>query len=953
METACNGVSSQDESEEVLGSVTHSQDSDGGIQLRTSARVSKKLRLDSLLTQAQTAGTTSMTLSHEKKDTSKEEERKGDGGCSSGLDVKPRSRRAPELWTPEDKNAFFEALNEYGKDFEAIQNHITLKAKKRGELVTKNKDQARQFYYRMWHKISKHIRFPPEVKKATQELYGLINFGELRKKIGFVTEKNALKLNELVYSGSTQIRIRGKTWRIKTPVCKALRKLNFIEECSEELRLPTRVTVELRPRHNEDWVRVQSQAQNPRVRTILPLHRRLECLLQYLNNRWKPLHIKQRNIALSEAGMNNEKVGEENDSDSEWVLHVGPKPGTHITEPSVRLSEMTTSSKISLLAHEEKFGAAAASVASMLRELQKNCGKSKSSLKRQRTESSSDKTPHLKISEEIAVINQNNNIVNPELRKEPGAYVTDFTAGLLLSPRAENGVHHVENGNVLLQSPVVCNNVSGNLSPVVNVGSGSDSSSPEKKEEPSTETDPPSALPSQQLTNTKCNSTTASVVERATAGWSLPTAGSVRIGDLYLMFGSDAKVNLDYWWQLEEHKTDAAVVPAVETATSPTSTSSSSASSDNSSTTSGAAQSNSLTLALKKLLSIAKLNYAKTKVHCPCGHECGVETTKQGTTRSRPPPKPKAAAEHVPEKINGESTNRIMPVTMDGVFRRPLIAPLPMIHKKPSTETFAAQLDKFRPRYCNRRGRSVRSKPVVVQRILPLLPKTQKPNIYTMVPVAGQNHTFTPIAPAPPSLRPITQYRIQQIQPVKPLVTEVQRITKRDTDNTSTSKNNNNNATVVEENNTEEEKNSAEEKEAEQAAVSPTNFSSLLDDLSLPGSVISRISTPTPSFVGLLTNSDTLQTPSTPSTSPTRILEEEKNQWLNAEVGDFSLSSFLNNLDAIQLKASTLETASEDACLPDVDAQLHCLMSENCTDYTSRIADLSAQIAAGLPTDNK
>lgn len=45
------------------------------------------------------------------------------------------------------------------------------------------------------------------------------------------------------------------------------------------------------------------------------------------------------------------------------------------------------------------------------------------------------------------------------------------------------------------------------------------------------------------------------------------------------------------------------------------------------------------------------------------------------------------------QKLNGESKNRPMPVTMDGVFRRPLIAPLPMIHKKPNTESFAAQLD--------------------------------------------------------------------------------------------------------------------------------------------------------------------------------------------------------------------------------------------------------------------
>ena len=38
---------------------------------------------------------------------------------------------------------------------------------------------------------------------------------------------------------------------------------------------------------------------------------------------------------------------------------------------------------------------------------------------------------------------------------------------------------------------------------------------------------------------------------------------------------------------------------------------------------------------------------------------------------------------------------------------------------------------KFRPRYCNRRGRAVRPKNVVVQRMLPLLPKA--PNGHAMV----------------------------------------------------------------------------------------------------------------------------------------------------------------------------------------------------------------------------
>lgn len=75
-------------------------------------------------------------------------------------EAKPRGRRAHDLWSPEDKNAFYEALNEYGKDFDSIQQHIALKAKKRGEQVIKNRDQARHFYHRTWQKISKHLRFP-------------------------------------------------------------------------------------------------------------------------------------------------------------------------------------------------------------------------------------------------------------------------------------------------------------------------------------------------------------------------------------------------------------------------------------------------------------------------------------------------------------------------------------------------------------------------------------------------------------------------------------------------------------------------------------------------------------------------------------------------------------------------------------------------------------------------
>lgn len=68
--------------------------------------------------------------------------------------------------------------------------------------------------------------FLVDIKKIAQELYALINYGELRKKIGSVSEKNCMKLNELIYTGSLAVRRRGKTIRIRTPMCRALRKLN-------------------------------------------------------------------------------------------------------------------------------------------------------------------------------------------------------------------------------------------------------------------------------------------------------------------------------------------------------------------------------------------------------------------------------------------------------------------------------------------------------------------------------------------------------------------------------------------------------------------------------------------------------------------------------------------------------------------------------------------------------
>ncbi|XP_030893386.1 protein cramped-like [Leptonychotes weddellii] len=83
-------------------------------------------------------------------------------GSSSGeKEEGKKARRQWESWSTEDKNTFFEGLYEHGKDFEAIQNNIALKYKKKGKpaSMVKNKEQVRHFYYRTWHKITKYIDF--------------------------------------------------------------------------------------------------------------------------------------------------------------------------------------------------------------------------------------------------------------------------------------------------------------------------------------------------------------------------------------------------------------------------------------------------------------------------------------------------------------------------------------------------------------------------------------------------------------------------------------------------------------------------------------------------------------------------------------------------------------------------------------------------------------------------
>ncbi|XP_044159719.1 protein cramped-like isoform X1 [Bufo gargarizans] len=197
--------------------------------------------------------------------------------------------------------------------------------------MVKNKEQVRHFYYRTWHKISKYIDFNNVfscgLKKSSQELYGLICYGELRKKIGgCMDDKNAAKLNELIQLGATTVRYKGRNLRIKAPMCRALKKLCdpegktglSDEEDQKPVRLPLKVPIELQPRNNQAWARVQSLAQNPRLRMMVELHRKVSSLIEFLKQKWALQEVRVRK------SLDDHQLADVESQDSKEELYLFP-----------------------------------------------------------------------------------------------------------------------------------------------------------------------------------------------------------------------------------------------------------------------------------------------------------------------------------------------------------------------------------------------------------------------------------------------------------------------------------------------------------------------------------------------------------------------------------------------------------------------------------------------------
>ncbi|XP_045427426.1 protein cramped-like isoform X9 [Pipistrellus kuhlii] len=145
-------------------------------------------------------------------------------------------------------------------------------------------------------------------------------------------DKNATKLNELIQVGATTVRYKGRNLRIKAPMCRALKKLCDPDGLSDEedqkpVRLPLRVPVELQPRNNHAWARVQSLSQNPRLRMIVELHRKVSSLIEFLKQKWELHEVRIRNT-LAERQLQDSFV---EPSQEKVMLHLFPGENCTLT----------------------------------------------------------------------------------------------------------------------------------------------------------------------------------------------------------------------------------------------------------------------------------------------------------------------------------------------------------------------------------------------------------------------------------------------------------------------------------------------------------------------------------------------------------------------------------------------------------------------------------------------
>lgn len=490
-------------------------------------------------------------------------------------------------WTMKEKKCFFDALNEHGRDFEQISRFINLKMKRKNptESDYKTKDHVRQHYYQLFQKASKYLKFSDDVKKLAQELYVLINYGEMKKKLIMSSDKSFLKLRDLVYRGSVTVRVKGKNIKIKTPSCRALKKLNQLEGNNiEDIQLPQRIDVIVRPSNQESWSYVQRLAQNPRIKVSLPLQKRISCLLQTLEQKWRSQDIRLHEKYVVKVIQQNSRqklcneIITQSEEDIKFLkskeprLYFHPPENCKIFRPMIQLNEFLSSYNLCLNSYEVRIGVRKRGEEICMEKNSHLKDISKNASKRIRNDSFSEKINAVKLktdeqnaddlgiifehksndSNDLSDLNKNINNINITKKDSSNVMVKMNNSGdineiekieqpvnseEIKKESTQNDINDTNNKALLTAN--VSNNTSNQSNNNNNCNNVTSSKTSKKSMVCASKT--PKEYSFKPLIN-------EDTLKKIRQGWNVENIGDLTIGDLYLMYGSDSKLIIEYKW---------------------------------------------------------------------------------------------------------------------------------------------------------------------------------------------------------------------------------------------------------------------------------------------------------------------------------------------------------------------------------------------------------------------
>lgn len=812
-------------------------------------------------------------------------------------------------WTNIERNYFFDALNEFGKEFDAIGNYINAKLKRKSstDAAFKTKDQVRQHFYQTFHKICKYIRFSDEVKKPVQELYTLINYGEMRRKLQFITDKHFMKLKHLVYNGHITIRSKGKNIRIKTPPCKALRRLNQVDDSLEDIKLPNKIDVIISPANMESFGRVQTLAQNPRAKATVSLQKKLVNFIKTFQHKWSSKEMK---LAEEESKMfpNNSSTTDADTNSNSVTFHDSemcfrPKPGVTIHRPLLNITEYLSSLSLSLSTYEDRIGVKVRS--------ESLCQDRLISNKRQRCDSNSDKR-------------------SPESKKLKACDLLTSESGFaVIKDETSSGIQHtnthenetlINDGNIsdelndILSFSEIKGNHNGEVvsenevknhqdqeiqnSHIENGTLNIDNQPPALPQPPPTESVKSKSAKKLKLKRrggaepkeTKKNDNnnfkpliSDDVIKKIRKGWTISNADDITMGDLYVVFGQDSKLEFEYFWTnntTAEKKNvfnqkqngmpysvnDCDEPELVNTLTK-----------------------SALGNKLKHLLLIANLSERVRKKQCSCGHTCD-KMLKSRLDR-----------EIVTKSFVSSKTFQLSTVD-SGVFRQPVVP-----FRRPTYS-----LDSIKQMSNGSRLRM--SKQVLVQRML-LPHRSCQP--YDVVDVKDLQNKLEP------SPSPTTNGNFQPTTAVTSMLPSIQQPTS---------------SSIVDE---QQQQQQIDDMSEYTNSINPDSgieschsMSSTNDQISNDGaSFLSEQPSESIEFDECSTSSSIFK--GIPPMSPMQLLRDttSNSRWLEENLNDFSLNSLLGHLDEINGNRDITDQSSNLS-----------VISESSVDYMTKFAEITASM---------